>query len=88
MAIREEEKLLTRGDRLKKLRINWVDFVHRRGQPACQNCPLQSVQSPSKRTTSMTMATIPPRPVEQILSQRDAKEAWWELTGALEMSVR
>ena len=45
-------------------------------------------QEPVEKDDDYDHGDYTPQTVEQILSQRDAKEAWWELTGALEMSVR
>ena len=47
--------------RLKKLRINRIDLVDKAAAPACQIALYKRQEPVSKRTTSMTTATIPPR---------------------------
>ena len=73
--------------RLKKLRINRVDVVDKGAAPDAR-IVLFKRHEPVEKNDEYDHGDYTPQTVEQILSQRDAKEAWWELTGALEMSVR
>jgi hypothetical protein len=74
--------------KLRKLRINRVDVCDR-GANQHAHILLYKRQEPvTKDDDGYDHGDDTPQTVEQILSQRDAKEAWWELTGALEMSVR
>lgn len=73
--------------RLKKLRINRIDLVDKGAAPDAV-IALYKRQEPLEKNDEYEGGDSTPQTVEQILSQRDAKEAWWELTGALEMSVR
>ena len=73
--------------RLKKLRINRIDLVDKGAAPDAM-IALYKRQEPVQKDDDYDHGDYTPQTVEQILSQRDAKEAWWELTGALEMSVR
>jgi hypothetical protein len=73
--------------RLKKLRINRIDLVDRGAAPDAR-IALYKRQEPLEKNDEYDHGDYTPQTVEAILAQRDAKEAWWELTGALEMSVR
>ena len=74
--------------RLKKLRINRIDRGRQAGPNQHASIALYKRQEPVSKNDEYDHGDYAPQTVEQILSQRDAKEAWWELTGALEMSVR
>jgi len=73
--------------RLKKLRINRIDLVDKGAAPDAR-IALYKRQEPLHKNDDYDGGDYTPQTVEEILAQRDAKEAWWELTGALEMSVR
>lgn len=72
--------------RLKKLRINRVDVVDKGAAPDAR-IMLYKRHEPVQKD-DYEGGDYTPQTVNQILAQRDAKEAWWELTGALELSVR
>lgn len=74
--------------RLKKLRINRIDLVDKGAAPAAMIALYKRHEPVTKNDDAYDHGDDTPQTVEQILNQRDAKEAWWELTGALEMSVR
>lgn len=73
--------------KLRKLRITHVACVDK-GANQHAHILLYKRQEPVAKDDDYDHGDYTPQTVEQILSQRDAKEAWWELTGALEMSVR
>lgn len=73
--------------RLRKLRINRIDVVDKSANQHA-HIALYKRHDVTKNDDEYDHGDYIPQTVEQILSQRDAKEAWWELTGALEMSVR
>jgi hypothetical protein len=74
--------------RLKKLRINRIDLVDKGAAPDARIALYKRAPEPVGKNDEYDHGDYTPQTVEQILAQRDAKEAWWELTGALEMSVR
>ena len=73
--------------KLRKLRITHVACVDK-GANQHAHILLYKRQDVTKDDDGYDHGDSTPQTVEQILSQRDAKEAWGELTGALEMSVR
>jgi hypothetical protein len=75
----------------KLLKVSRIDEVSLVDSPANQLARVllfKRHEPVSKNDDEYDHGDYTPQTVEEILAQRDAKEAWWELTGALEMSVR